>query len=104
GDGIMALFGAPIAHENHAARACYAALHMQNAVKAYAEEVRRTRGIPLQIRVGLNSGEVVVRSIGSDLRMDYSAIGLTTHLAARMEQLATPGSILLTAGTLALAE
>ena len=104
GDGIMALFGAPLAHEDHAVRACYAALRMQESVKRYAEGVRRTEGIPIQIRVGLNSGEVVVRSIGSDLKMDYTAVGQTTHLAARMEQLATPGSILITADTLRLAE
>jgi class 3 adenylate cyclase/tetratricopeptide (TPR) repeat protein len=104
GDGIMALFGAPLAHEDHAARACYAALAMQTAIGHYAEEVRRGHGIALQIRVGLNSGEVVVRAIGNDLHMDYSAIGETTHLAARMEQLATPGCILLTAETLRLAE
>jgi class 3 adenylate cyclase/tetratricopeptide (TPR) repeat protein len=104
GDGIMALFGAPIAHEDHAVRACYAALTMQDAIHAYAEEVRHRHDIPMQIRVGLNSGEVVVRAIGNDLHMDYSAIGQTTHLAARMEQLATPGSILLTAETLRLAE
>jgi class 3 adenylate cyclase len=104
GDGIMALFGAPVAHEDHAARACYAALAMQEALRRYAEEVRRTHGLAVQIRVGLNSGEVVVRGIGNDLHMDYSAIGQTTHLAARMEQLATPGSILLTAATLRLVE
>jgi class 3 adenylate cyclase/tetratricopeptide (TPR) repeat protein len=104
GDGIMALFGAPLAHEDHAVRACYAALRMQESVKRYAEGVRRTEGIPIQIRVGLNSGEVVVRSIGSDLKMDYTAVGQTTHLAARMEQLATPGSVLITADTLRLAE
>jgi class 3 adenylate cyclase/tetratricopeptide (TPR) repeat protein len=104
GDGIMALFGAPIAHEDHAARACYAALAMQAAVQRYAEEVRRTQGLTVQMRIGLNSGEVVVRAIGNDLHMDYSAIGQTTHLAARMEQLATPGSILLTAATLRLVE
>ncbi len=98
GDGIMALFGAPLAHEDHAVRACYAALRMQESVKRYAEGVRRTEGIPIQIRVGLNSGEVVVRSIGSDLKMDYTAVGQTTHLAARMEQMAMPGSILMTAG------
>jgi class 3 adenylate cyclase/tetratricopeptide (TPR) repeat protein len=96
GDGIMALFGAPIAHEDHAVRACYAALRMQDAVKQYAAEVQRTKGVPIQIRVGLNSGEVVVRSIGSDLHMDYTAVGQTTHLAARMEQMAMPGSILIT--------
>jgi class 3 adenylate cyclase len=103
GDGIMALFGAPIAHEDHAVRACYAALAMQEAIRRYSEEVRRTHGIAVQMRVGLNCGEVVVRAIGNDLHMDYSAIGQTTHLAARMEQLATPGSILLTAETLRLA-
>src|SRR5881409_1448751 len=93
GDGIMALFGAPIALEDHAVRACYAALSMQAVVQQYAEEVRRSHGLAVKIRVGLNSGEVVVRAIGNDLHMDYSAIGQTTHLAARMEQLATPGSI-----------
>jgi class 3 adenylate cyclase/tetratricopeptide (TPR) repeat protein len=104
GDGIMALFGAPIAHEDHALRACYAALAMQAAMRAYTEEVRRTRGLELRMRVGLNSGEVVVRAIGNDLHMDYSAVGETTHLAARMEQLAMPGSIRLTASTLRLVE
>src|SRR5919108_2180642 len=96
GDGIMALFGAPIAHEDHALRACYAALAMQTELRRYAEEVRRTQGLEVQLRVGLNSGDVVVRTIGNDLHMDYSAVGQTTHLAARMEQLATPGSIRLT--------
>src|SRR5207247_2199638 len=104
GDGIMALFGAPLAHEDHAVRACYAGLSMQDAVRRYAEDIRRREGITLQIRVGLNSGEVVVRSIGSDLRMDYSAVGQTTHLAARMEQHATPGSVLITPATFRLAE
>src|SRR6266511_4330234 len=85
GDGIMALFGAPIAHEDHAVRACYAELAMQEAVHRQSEEMRRTHGLEMQIRVGLNSGEVVVRAIGTDLHMDYSAIGQTTHLAARME-------------------
>jgi class 3 adenylate cyclase len=103
GDGIMALFGAPVAHEDHAVRACYAALAMQAAMRRYAEEVRRAHGLEMQARVGLNSGEVVVRAIGNDLHMDYSAIGQTTHLAARMEQLATPGSILLTTETRRLA-
>jgi len=104
GDGIMALFGAPVAHEDHAARACYAALRMQETVKRYAEDARHTHGVSVQIRVGLNSGEVVVRAIGSDLRMDYTAVGQTTHLAARMEQLATPGTIVVTSSTLALVE
>ena len=104
GDGIMALFGAPLAHEDHAVRACYAALRMQESVKRYAEDVRRQHGIEVQIRVGVNSGEVVVRAIGSDLHVDYTAVGQTTHLAARMEQLAAPGTVRLTAETLRLAE
>jgi class 3 adenylate cyclase/tetratricopeptide (TPR) repeat protein len=104
GDGIMALFGAPVAHEDHAVRACYAALRMQEVVKTYAEGVFRTHGLTVRIRVGLNSGEVVVRSIRSDLRMDYTAVGQTTHLAARMEQLAPPGATWITAQTLHLAE
>jgi class 3 adenylate cyclase len=104
GDGIMALFGAPLAHEDHAVRACYAALAIQEAIRRYTEELRHAHGIEVQIRVGLNSDEVVVRTIGNDLHMDYSAIGQAIHLAARMEQLATPGSIRLTAETLRLAE
>jgi class 3 adenylate cyclase len=91
GDGIMALFGAPLAHEDHAVRACYAALRMQESVKKYADEVRQSHAGVVKIRVGLNSGEVVVRSIGSDLHMDYTAVGETTHLAARMEQMAMAG-------------
>src|SRR5499427_8647204 len=104
GDGIMALFGAPVAHEDHAVRACYAGLAMQAAMQRYAEEVGRSHGREMHMRVGLNSGEVVVRAIGNDLHTDYSAVGQTTHLAARMEQLATPGSIRLTAATLRLVE
>jgi class 3 adenylate cyclase len=104
GDGIMALFGAPLAHEDHAVRACYAGLRMQESVNKYAAGVRRTEGVPIRIRVGLNSGEVVVRAIGSDLHMDYTAVGQTTHLAARMEQIADAGTTLLTPATLALAE
>ena len=104
GDGIMALFGAPVAHEDHAVRACYAALHMQEGIGRYAEELRRQQGLDVQIRVGVNSGEVVVRAIGNDLHMDYTAVGQTTHLAARMEQLARPGTALLTADTLRLVE
>jgi class 3 adenylate cyclase len=103
GDGIMALFGAPIAHEDHAVRACYAALAMQASVKQYAAEVQRPKGVPIQMRVGLNSGEVVVRAIDSSFHMDYTAVGQTTHLAARMEQMAMPGSILITAGVLRMA-
>src|SRR5260370_5047250 len=104
GDGITALFGAPLAHEDHAVRACYAALRMQESVKKYAEDVLRSRGVAVRIRVGLNSGEVVVRAVGSDLHMDYTAVGQTTHLAARMEQLADPGTILLAPATLPLVE
>jgi class 3 adenylate cyclase/tetratricopeptide (TPR) repeat protein len=104
GDGIMALFGAPLAHEDHAVRACYAALAMQAELRRYSDEVRRAQGLAVHFRVGLNSGEVVVRTIDNDLHMDYSAIGQTVHLGARMEQLATPGSILLTPATLRLVE
>jgi class 3 adenylate cyclase/tetratricopeptide (TPR) repeat protein len=104
GDGIMALFGAPIAHEDHAVRACYAALRMQETVTRYGDEMQRSHGVPVQIRVGLNAGEVVVRAIDSSLHMDYTAIGQTTHLAARMEQMAKPGSVLTTGETLRLAE
>jgi len=104
GDGIMALFGAPVAHEDHAVRACYAAVRMQEEVKRHAAELERAYGIPIQIRVGLNSGRVVVRSIGNDLRMDYTAVGETTHLAARMEQMAQPGTILATDDVRRLAE
>ena len=104
GDGIMALFGAPLAHEDHGVRACYAALRMQDSVKRYAQEIQRAYGAPIQIRVGLNSGEVVVRTIGNDLSMDYTAVGQSTHLAARMEQAAMPGSILMSGATLRLAE
>src|SRR5215813_3873232 len=104
GDGIMALFGAPLAHEDHAVRACYAALRMQESVTKYAEEVRRSHAAAVKIRIGVNSGDVVVRTIGSDLRMDYTAVGQTTHLAARMEQLADPGAIVMTPDTLALVE
>ena len=104
GDGIMALFGAPVAHEDHAVRACYTALRMQEAVARYADEVHRAAGRAIRIRVGLNSGEVVVRSIGNDLHMDYTAVGESTHLAARMQQIASPGSTLITASTRRLAE
>jgi class 3 adenylate cyclase len=104
GDGIMALFGAPLAHEDHAVRACYAALRMQEALRRYADDARRAHGVEVQIRVGLNSGEVVVRTVGGDLRMDYTAVGQTTNLAARMEQLALPGTVRLTAETVRLAE
>jgi class 3 adenylate cyclase len=104
GDGIMALFGAPIAHEDHAVRACYAALRMQETVTRYGDELQRSHGVPVQIRVGLNAGAVVVRVIDSSLHMDYTAVGQTTHLAARLEQMAKPGSVLTTGETLRLAE
>jgi class 3 adenylate cyclase/tetratricopeptide (TPR) repeat protein len=104
GDGIQALFGAPVAYEDHAVRACYAALKMQESIKKYAEEIRRTEGLPLQIRIGLNSGEVLVRSLGSELHTNYSAHGETIHLAARMEQMAIPGTVLISSKTFRLAE
>ena len=99
GDGIMALFGAPIAHEDHAQRACFASLHLRDAVRAYANEVRVRHGVPFGVRIGLNSGEVVVGKIGDDLRMDYTAQGHTVGLAQRMEALAEAGKIYLTAAT-----
>jgi class 3 adenylate cyclase len=102
GDGIMALFGAPLALEEHALRACYAALAMQESIDQFAREAGLSESV--RIRVGLNSGEVVVRAIGSDLRMDYTAVGQTTHLAARMEQVASPGTTVMTADTLRLVE
>ena len=93
GDGIMALFGAPIAHEDHAQRACWAALHLRDALRGYADELRLSRGLNFSVRMGLNSGEVVVGRIGDDLRMDYTAQGHTVGLAHRMEQLAEAGRI-----------
>src|SRR5438093_182830 len=93
GDGVMALFGAPIAHEDHAQRACYAALHLQEALRRYANELRLSRGLNFAVRMGLNSGEVVVGTIGDDLRMDYTAQGHVVGLAARMEQIAEPGKV-----------
>jgi len=99
GDGIMALFGAPIAHEDHAQRACYAALHLRDALRRFAQELRRERGLDVATRIGLNSGEVVVGKIGDDLRMDYTAQGHTVGLAQRMEALAEAGKIYLTAAT-----
>jgi predicted ATPase len=104
GDGIMALFGAPIAHEDHAQRACYAALHLREALRAYADELRRTQGLNLSTRIGINSGEVVVGKIGDDLRMDYTAQGHTVGLAQRMEQCAAADSTYLTAHTARLVE
>jgi class 3 adenylate cyclase len=102
GDGVMALFGAPIAHEDHARRACFSALHLSEALRPYAEELKRTLGLGFSVRIGLNSGEVVVGSIGDDLRMDYTAQGHTVGLAARMEQLAGPDRTYLTEHTASL--
>jgi len=104
GDGIMALFGAPIAHEDHAQRACLAALHLRDTLRAYGEELRRTRGVSFSARIGLNSGAVIVGKIGDDLRMDYTAQGHTVGLAQRMEQLAEPGVPYLTAHTAQLVD
>src|SRR2546426_11954740 len=105
GDGIFALFGAPIAHEDHAQRALYAALRMQEEMRRYADRVRLARGVPLQIRVGLNTGEVVVRSIRTDdLHTDYVPIGHATSLAARLQSLANPGSIVVSEPTFQLTD
>jgi class 3 adenylate cyclase len=103
-DGIMALFGVPLAHEDHAVRACYAALQLQGAVKRYAQERERLLGVPILVRAGLNSGEVVIRPIANDQRMEYRAMGQTTHLAARLGQIAAPGTLLVSVETLRLAE
>src|SRR6184192_116515 len=104
GDGVMALFGAPIAHEDHAQRACYAALHLQEALRRYANELRLSRGLNFAVRMGLNSGEVVVGTIGDDLRMDYTAQGHAVGLAARMEQVAAPGTVYVSEHTARLVE
>ena len=104
GDGIMALFGAPIAHEDHAQRGCYAALQLGDALRGYSDELRLERGLSFSVRMGLNSGEVVVGKIGDDLRMDYTAQGPTVGLAARMEQIAEPGRVYLTGHTARLVE
>src|SRR6266571_6196466 len=105
GDGIFALFGAPIAHEDHPQRALYAALRMQGEMRRYGDQVRLKHGVPLVMRVGVNTGEVVVRSIRKDdLHTDYVPVGHSTNLAARMEQMATPGSILVTEYTRKLVE
>jgi class 3 adenylate cyclase/predicted ATPase len=104
GDGIMALFGAPIAHEDHAQRACYAALRLGEELQRYGQDLKRERGLPFAVRIGLNSGEVVVGTIGDDLRMDYTAQGHTVGLAARMEQLAGADRVYLTEHTARLVE
>ena len=99
GDGMMALFGAPVAHENHAQRACYAALAMQRAIVEYSEIIQRECGVEFKLRVGLHSGPVIVGSVGNDLRMDYTAIGDTTNLASRIESMAKQGTVLVSADT-----
>jgi class 3 adenylate cyclase len=99
GDGIMAVFGAPLAHEDHAQRACWAALTLQRQLAAYATEVRRSDGLSFSVRMGINSGEVVVGQIGEDLRVEYTAVGHTVGLAQRMESLAEPGKAYLTEHT-----
>jgi len=99
GDGIMAIFGAPVSHEDHAQRACYAALLIQEAIVDYGAKVEKDCGIEFKMRIGLNSGPVIVGSIGDDLRMDYTAVGDTTNLASRMESEARPGSILVSKKT-----
>ncbi len=102
GDGIMALFGAPIAHEDHAQRACHAALEIARLLRGFGDEFRRRHGLEFGVRMGLNSGEVVVGRIGDDLRMDYTAQGWVVGLASRAERLAEPGRIYLTEGTASL--
>ncbi|MBW2634405.1 MAG: AAA family ATPase, partial [Deltaproteobacteria bacterium] len=99
GDGVMALFGAPLAHEDHAQRACHAALAIQKSLTVYGRKIKTEFGSDFKMRIGLNSGPVVVGAIGNDLRMDYTAVGDTTNLAARMESLAEPGSILISDST-----
>jgi adenylate cyclase len=99
GDGVMALFGAPIAHEDHARRACYAALALADRLAVYSAELRRLEGLNFSVRMGLNSGEVVLGTIGDDLQLDYTAIGHTVGLAQRMEALAEPGRAYLTQQT-----
>src|SRR6267143_411230 len=99
GDGVMALFGAPVAHEDHAQRACYAALQLQGELHRFAHELKRDRGLTFATRLGLNSGEVVVGKIGDDLRMDYTAQGHVVGLAARVQQVAPPGGISVTEQT-----
>ena len=99
GDGVMALFGAPVAHEDHAQRACYAALSIQTAIGEYGDKITQDTGVEFKLRIGLNSGLVIVGAIGNDLRMDYTAIGDTTNLGSRMERMAKPGTILVSENT-----
>jgi len=104
GDGVMALFGAPVAHEDHAQRACYAALSIQKATGEYGGKIKKDTGVDFKMRIGLNSGPVIVGSIGDDLRMDYTAVGDTTNLASRMESAASPGNVLVSKNTHRLAK
>jgi len=104
GDGVMALFGAPVAHEDHAQRACYAALAIQKAIGEYGEKIEENNGVEFKIRVGIDSGQVIVGSVGNDLKMDYTAIGDPVNLASRMEGLAEPGTIYVTSDTFKLTE
>jgi class 3 adenylate cyclase/tetratricopeptide (TPR) repeat protein len=99
GDGVMALFGAPVAHEDHAQRACYAALSIQKAIGEYGDKIEKETGGEFKLRIGLNSGPVIVGAIGNDLRMDYTAVGDTTNLGSRMESKARPGTILVSGNT-----
>jgi class 3 adenylate cyclase/tetratricopeptide (TPR) repeat protein len=99
GDGVMALFGAPIAHEDGPRRAVHAALGIQHALRDYSKELQAQGGPALQMRIGINTGPVVVGRIGDDLRMDYTAVGDTTNLAARLQQIARPGSVVLSDAT-----
>jgi class 3 adenylate cyclase len=104
GDGLMALFGAPLALEDHALRAVQAALAIRETVSGLSEQLKAQHGVEITLRIGLNSGPVVVGKIGDDLRMDYTAVGDTTHLAARMQGRAEPGTILVTEATHHLVE
>ena len=103
GDGVMALFGAPLAHENHAQRACYAALSIRRAIGEYGQRVKESQGVEFKMRIGLNSGTVIVGSVGNDLKMDYTAIGDTVNLASRMEGVARPGGVVVSGHTYRLA-
>ncbi len=94
GDGVMALFGAPLAHEDHAQRACYAALSIQKSLESYGQKVEKDCKIPFKVRIGLNTGPVIVGSVGHNLKMEYSAVGDTVNLASRMQTMAEPGHIL----------
>ncbi len=99
GDGVMALFGAPVAHEDHAQRACHAALSIQKALRVFEEKIKKDFGANFKMRIGLNSGPVIVGSIGDDLRMDYTAVGDTRNLSSRIENMAKPGTSLVSSHT-----